>query len=338
MGRKARLAAGATAVVVAGKGGGGIKRVAVGCLTMLLLGILILGGGLALLAWLGTSDGGGITGESEAWPCPPDAVQVDYAPATPQAVRERVESVIRASGRTVETTDDYAEREIRIVWAPWGDSYAGRGALRLHERPTREWLEAGLGERLTPCAAETADETSGASEGAAEEPPEGLVAAEDDEGGATSALPSLSWPWSGGWTATAWLGAALAAWWLMGPNAVRAAWSALQAGLWPVRLGWRRWQRRRYRRALRVGIVPAAWPERPTSGQRWHEDESAMRDRQRPRRQVAETEPARRAAMRALVREERLAGQFGPARLWRLIYRGPASPTDGVGAPESKGV
>lgn len=324
MGRKARVVAGATAVVA---GPSGMRRFAGGCLVVILLGVLVLAGGIALIAWLGTHGGGDA---DSGLPCPPSPVQVRYTGNPPAAVRDRVTEVIAASGRTVATTTDPAADDIAVAWSPGGTSYAGQRDLRVASQPTAAWLRSALGDRLTTCKPKaTAQPAKTPTKGAAK--PTATPKSKPD-----TELPSITWPWSGGWTPVASLALALAVWWLAGPNMLRGAWRAVLAVLWPMRLTWRRAQRWAYRRRLRRGQVPDEWPERLSPGQRWHEDESAMRDRRTPRAQVRETERARRAALRAAIRAERLAGTgVGPVSLWRLIYRVPdnnAAPTPG--APE----
>lgn len=315
MGRKAKLAAGATAIVA---GPSGMRRFAGGCLVVLLLGVLALAAGVALIAWLGSRGGS----ESSALPCPPAAVQIRYTGNPPGGVRDQVAEVITASGRTVATTTDPAADDIAVAWSPGGTSYAGQRDLRVASQPTAAWLRSALGDRLSACQAASADPSAAAPK-----------TSDQDR---TSPLPGVSWPWSGGWTTTATLGVGLIAWWIAGPNVARGA----VRSLWPLRLAGRRWQRTTYRWRLRRGFWPAEWPDPLPPGQRWHESPEAMTDHRTPRSQTREDEPARRAAMRAVIRQERIAGNgVGPARAWRVIYRVPdnnEAPMEG--APEMQEV
>lgn len=118
------------------------------------------------------------------------------------------------------------------------------------------------------------------------------------------------------------VGVSLVAWWTIGPPLIWGTSRAVGRGIWPLRLAWRYGQRWAYRRQLTEGIRPAEWPERPEPGQRWHETPTAIRDRRRPGRQAADTESARKAAERELIRRERIEGRdVGPAPLWRWVYR-----------------
>lgn len=303
MGRKAKMAAGATAVVVSGPSG--LRRTLGGCLVVGLLAILVLGGGAGVLTWLGSR---ALSSDTGALPCPPETVQVHYLGDPPPAVREQVEAVIAASARKVGATEDREVRDLRVVWTPGTDPVARPALLRLGEVPTRGWVERALAGRLTDCEAAEAAEPVPAAEKPAEGPP--------------ISLPDVQWPWSQGWTATTGLAVGLAVWWVAGPNLLRAGWRGALAALWPLRLAGRHGQRWRYRHRLRKGWLPTEWPDVPSPGQRWHEDATAMRDHRTPRQQARATEPARRAAVRDAVRAERLGGTgLGPAQLWQAVYR-----------------
>lgn len=295
---------------------------------VLLLG-LVLAALVAVVAWLGTREP-----ESAHLPCPPGAVAVAYSPAdAPSEVREAVEEALRDAGREV-TEGGYGpdqSRDLVVSWwtvsDPGPPSVGGSSpaTLRLEEVPSAEGITEALGDHLAPCtAAEPTQEPTAAPE-----------ATQDDEDGSTG----ISWPWERGWSPVALLALAVITWWIAGPQVIRWTWAAL----WPARLAWRTEQRWAYRRRLTLGYLPAEWPERIEPGQRWHEDDAAMHDKQTYRRQIADTEPERRAEMRERLREERLRGEgIGPASLWRVIYRVPDETTDvddapTEGAPEGEG-
>lgn len=316
--KRATKLAGATAAVAAGPSG--IKRLLAGCLMVVLLGGLALGGLVAFAAWLASRS----DREPSMLPCPPVTVAVAVSTQdAPPEVREAVESALRGAGREPVPGGwgGGLERDVVIAWTPGAETRVSGGdnpvTLTLGAVPTATEVTEALGDRLAPCEAE-ADPTTAPAPVQAEEP-------------AQAAPGGFSWPWERGWTTTAWLALALGLWWLAGPNLVRWGWSAL----WPVRLGWRTAQRSAYRRSLRRDVEPAEWPERVTPGQRWHEQPEAMHDHRTYRAQNAASEPERRSAMRDRLREERLEGiGVGPASLWRLIYRAPAP----EGAPEREEV
>lgn len=305
---RATKVAGATAAVAAGPSG--VKRLAAGCLMVLLLGGLMLGALLGFGGWLASRS----EQSPDALPCPPDTVAVAVSTKdAPGEVRQAVEHALRETGREPVEGGWGAgkERDLVVAWTPGSATRVSHGdrpvTITLGAVPTAAQVSEALGARLAPCETET-EPTAAPTPAEAEEPP-------------TEAPGGISWPWERGWSTTAWLGLTVGLWWLVGPNAVRWGWSAL----WPVRLGWRTAQRRGYRRALARGVLPTEWPEKPSPGQRWHESTEAMHDHRPHRAQIAETEPERRAALRGQRRAERLEGAgIGPASLWRTVYRHPA--------------
>lgn len=325
MSRKSKALSGATAIAA---GPSGLRRLLGGCLVVVLLGGLALGALLGFAAWLARDS----DREPVALPCPPDSVAVVYTPrvGTPDAVRTAVEKALHDAGR--KTTEggwgSEEKRDLIVSWTPGSGARRSTGStptkIVLGAVPTATQVTSLLGDRLAACEAPA--RTSMPAE--AEKP------AQDAHDGSTG----ISWPWSGGWTPVTGIGLAAALWWVAGPNLVRGGWRALMAAIWPLRLAWRRMQRAAYRRRLRRGWYPAEWPEPVAPGQRWHEEPEAMHDRRTPRQQVRETEPARGAALRGLIRAERIAGDgIGPARLWRWVYRVPQE-TPTVGAPEKEEV
>ena len=318
---KATKLAGATAAVAAGPSG--IKRLAAGCLMVVLLGGLVLGAFFGFAAWLSHRSEQG----PSVLPCPPATVAVAVSTQdAPPEVREAVEEALRGAGREPVPGGwgGGLERDLVIAWTPGAETRVSGGSnpttVTLGAVPTAAEVSEALGGRLAPCEPE-AEPTTAPAPVEAEEP-------------AQDATDGLSWPWERGWSTTAWLALTVALWWLAGPNLMRWAWAAC----WPVRLGWRTAQRTAYRRGLQRGVLPREWPEKVPPGQRWHEDASAMHDPRLYRAQIAEAEPERRAALGEARRAERLEGQgIGPAALWRVIYRTPA-PEPGQGAPETEGV
>lgn len=298
----------ATAAVAAGPSG--IKRLAAGCLMVVLLGALILGALFGFAAWLSHRSEQG----PESLPCPPATVAVAVSTQdAPVEVREAVEAVLREAGREpVEGGwGGGLERDLVVAWTPGAETRVSGGSnpttITLGAVPTGAEVTEALSGRLEHCESKTEPTTS-------PEPVETQEPAQDAPGG-------ITWPWERGWSTTGWLGFVVALWWLAGPNLARWSWAAL----WPVRLGWRRVQRWGYRRGLAQGVLPTEWPERVPAGQRWHESTEAMHDHATHRAQTADGEPERRAALRERLREERLEGiGVGPASLWRLIYRAPA--------------
>lgn len=321
MSKKTKALAGATAAVAAGPSG--VRRLLAGCLMVVLLGGLALGALFGFAAWLASR----ADREPEALPCPPANVAVAVSTRdAPTEVRETVEAAVREAGREPVPGGwgGGLERDLVVAWTPGAETRVSGGSnpttLTLGAVPTAAEITEALGGRLTPCEAE-AEPTTAPAPVEAEEP-------------APEAPGGVSWPWERGWSTTGWLALTLAVWWLAGPNVVRWTWAAL----WPLRLGWRTAQRWGYRASLRRGVLPREWPERVPPGQRWHESAEAMHDHATLRAQIAESEDERRAALREQRRTERLEGQgIGPAALWRLIYRAPAS-EPGVGAPEIKEV
>jgi len=323
MSKKSKALAGATAVAA---GPSGMRRVAAGCLLVVLLGGLALGALLGFAAWTATHSGD----ESAALPCPPQPVAVVWSTkAAPTAAREAVTEAVREAGREPATGGWGAEekRDLVVVWSAGTSMTASTTSdpvkLTLGAVPTAAQVRAALGARLAACAApaktKTAPTPAAPSRGGHERP-----------GG-------FSWPWERGLGTTGALGLALGAWWLVGPSLVRGVGRGFAALLWPLRLSWRKAQRAAYRRHLAQGLDGAAWPLRVSPGQRWHENDQAMHDRRPFRQQIAEGEPERRAALRKSIREERLAGTgFGPAPLWRHIYRTPAP--ERAGAPKKEEV
>lgn len=314
-----------TAAVAAGPSG--IKRLLAGCLMVVLLGGLALGALLGFAAWT-TRDA---DREPKSLPCPPETVAVIFTPrlGTPAEVPAAVEQALREAGRKTRAGGwgSGEERDLVVSWTPGSTTRVSSGSgptrITLGKVPTAAEVTEALGARLAPCEAET--------EATAPVPAEPQEPAQEAAGG-------VSWPWERGWSVTGWLGLAVGAWWIAGPNLLRGGWRVLGIALWPLRLGWRKAQRGAYGRRLRQGSeLPAEWPEPPSPGQRWHEDEAAMHDRRTYRAQIAAGEPERRAALRGAIREERLGGWgIGPASLWRVIYRHPAP--EGAGAPEKEEV
>ncbi|OIJ35437.1 hypothetical protein BK826_08075 [Rothia kristinae] len=312
-----------TAAVAAGPSA--IKRLAAGCLMVVLLGALILGALFGFAAWLSHRSEQG----PESLPCPPATVAVAVSTQdAPVEVREAVEAVLREAGREpVEGGwGGGLERDLVVAWTPGAETRVSGGSnpttITLGAVPTGAEVTEALGGRLAPCEAEAEPTT-------APEPVETEEAAQVAPGG-------LSWPGERGWSTTGWLSLAVATWWLAGPNLVRGAWAAL----WPVRLGWRTAQRWGYRRGLARGVLPTEWPAHVNAGQRWHEDGGAMHDQRTYRQQITKGEAERRRALSEYRRAERLEGLgIGPAILWRAIYRAPApEPVPRAGAPENKGV
>ena len=314
-----RLSKAATAASIVAQGPAGVRRV------LASVAVIVLLGGLALAALLGFAAWGAshpaVVGPL---PCPPAAVAVDFSTRdVPSDARQAVTKALSDSGRvtTQDGWDAAATRDLVIAWSPGSQTRVSTSSspttLTLGSVPSAAEVRDALGARLAACDA--------APGSIASTPPAASQAPDQGTQG------GFSWPRERGWSLTGVLGLGLGLWWLAGPNAARALWRAL----WPVRLGWRAVQRWRYRRSLRQGVWPSDWPEKIAPGQRWHEDDAAMHDRTTFRRQIAESEPARRQALRAAIRAERLDGTgIGPARLWRRIYRAPTP----KGAPESEGV
>lgn len=304
----------ATAAVAAGPSG--IKRLLAGCLMVILLGGLALGGLLGFAAWSAQN----AERAPESLPCPPSTVAVAMSTRdAPPEVRAAVEQALRDAGRepVAGGWGDGLERDLVIAWSPGSATRVSAGSnpttLTLGAVPTAAEVAEVLGDRLAPCEPAPAQNNAPASTGSR------LPAQETAD--------ASSWPWERGWTTTGWLALMLTVWWLAGPNIARWTWAAL----WPLRLGWRVSQRAAYRRGLRRGVLPSEWPERLRPAQRWHEDREALHDPRPYRQQIAESETERRPAMRNARRAERLEGVgIGPASFWRLVYREPAP----EGAPE----
>lgn len=324
MGRKTRMAtagAGAGAVLA---GPSGARRLLGSCLMVLLLGGLLLGVGAGALAWLATNNPGG---ESSPLPCAPNPVAIAYSGADiPADVRKAVKDALTRTGR-ISAIGGYGSdegRDLAVSWwptslnpePPQASDSSDPVVLRLMTAPTAAEVTAALGDHLRPCA-EPSPTHSPTTHG------------EDNEDA------DFLWPWEHGWTGSSALLLAVAAWWTVGPPVVRQAGRLARDGVWPLRLVWRRGQRRAYLRQLNKGwLTPALWPNWVEPGQRWVENAEAMHDRRTPRQQAKSTEPERRAALRAAIRTERLTGDgILPARLWRSIYR---TPTEG--APKTEGV
>lgn len=323
MSKKSKMLAGATVVAA---GPSGLRRLAAGCLMLVLLGGLMLGALMGFAAW--TARHSSSSKGAVALPCPPQAVAVVWSTRdAPQAARDAVTGALRQAGRRPTTSgwETGAQRDLVVVWSPGtGTSVSTTSApvkLTLGAVPTAAQVRAALGARQAPCAAPAEAKTAPAS-------------AQPQES-AQKPSAGRSWPWERGWSVTGWLGVVLAVWWLAGPNLVRGVARVLGMGLWPLRLGWRKSQRAAYRRRLRQGEQPVEWPMKPSPGQRWAEDPQALRDRRSYRQQIAKTEPERRKALRASIRQERLTGTgIGPVTLWQRIYRTPAP----EGAPGKNGV
>lgn len=313
----------APAIAAVAAGPSGVKRLAAGCLMVVLLGGLLLGVFFGFAAWLASR----ADREPVALPCPPATVAVAVSTRdAPKEVREAVEEALREAGREpVEGGwGGGLERDLVVAWTPGAETRASSSSspttLTLGAVPTAAEVTEALGTRLALCEAEAEPTTA----------PEPVEAQEP----AHEAPDGVPWPWERDWGATGWLALAVGVWWLAGPNIVRWGWAAL----WPVRLGWRTAQRWDYRRGLQRGVLPREWPEKSSPGQRWHESHEAMHDHRPHRAQIAESEPERRAALREACRAERMEGRGAdPAGLWRLIYRTPA-PEPGAGAPEKEEV
>lgn len=318
--KRAPKIVGATAAVAAGPSG--VRRLLAGCLMIVLLGGLALGGFLAFAAWTAQHS----NQAPSALPCPPATVAVAVSTqVAPKGVREAVEQALRQAGREPVKGGWGGEerRDLVVVWSPGSTTSVSRSSdpvkITLGAVPSAAEVTEVLGGRLAPCAAP-------AKPSAAPAPVEAQEPAQSAPGG-------TSWPWERGWGVTGWLALTVALWWLAGPNMLRWGW----ASLWPLRLAWRTAQRSIYQRAIRRGVLPREWPLRVTPGQRWHESAEAMHDHRTHRAQTRKSEPARRKALWASIREERLEGTgIGPASLWRRIYHTPAPQR--VGAPESEGV
>lgn len=300
-------------------------------LGLVLVVVLIAGLGFAALMALGVWSASQSGDDDSSLPCPPDEVAVAFTPKdAPAEVQQAVEAALADAGREVTKGGwgEGQERDLVVVWTPGSDDRLSGSTspskLTLGSVPTAAEVTDLLGDRLAACESSSPTPTPAEAEEPAEQPQE--------------SAPGFEWPWAGGVTPAAGIGLAAGLWWLVGPNAVRAA----GRGLWPLRLGWRRMQRSNYRRRLARGWEPAEWPGRISPGQRWHEDDKALHDHRGYRQQVSETEPERRTALREAIREERLAGTgIGPARLWRRVYRTPVTedtPAEEQGTPEMEEV
>lgn len=317
MGKKGKAVAAGAAVAA---GPSGLRRVAGGCLAVVLLIALAIAGLVALATYMASRDGGLGGDDDVGLACPPDEVAVAYTPAEqPEGVQDAVEDALTDAGREI-TAGGYDEGQSRDVVVSWWQAsdpnppeVSGRStvSLRLQEVPTAEEVQAALGGHLTPC------EDPEPTEEPDEAPEEAQEQEEEDEG---SSQP-FAWPWASGWSPVVGIGLAVAAWWLVGPQVVHWTWEAF----WPVRLTIRKLQRWQWRREVaREEHTLPTWPEPPIPGERWDTNPEAMRDHRTFRQQIRQTEPERRAVLRERIREGRLRGEgILPVRLWRVLYRVP---------------
>ena len=238
---------------------GGMRRFAGGCLVVLVLAGLILGGTIAGLAWLAQRP-------SAALPCPADGpVRVSLAsgagkPGKP--LTEAVNAVLSDARRTAETVTGTAQGDLRIVQAfgasdpvqTYGEAPV---TLRAAAGASKAQIKAALGDRLAVCSASRTVPS---------------------QGGPARITGS---PWAAATPATLSLLLAVIVWWGAGPETVRA----LGRACWPLRLAWRRLESRWWLWKRRRGERPMEPPVEPSRGQRWAEDPKAMRDRRSPRQQ-----------------------------------------------------
>lgn len=285
--KAAGMAAGATAVALQP---GGLRRVGAGCLLVLLIGVLVMGGGIAALAWWASRPPAGL-------PCPPAAVRVTWGtPKPPQAAREAVTAAVERSGRKVRAVGaGKGPTDVQLIWTAGSPLYVGTVerpvVVRVGTQVTATQIRAALAERdhLPTCGAAS--------------PTEEHAPAAEPVGHA------WRWPWQTAPTLAATAAVVLAAWWAVGPEVARLTGRGLRAATWPVRLGWRRWERFLWRRWTR-GVKdewPVLWPALPSRGQRWAEDPGALKDHRGPRRQDRDggREPQRKAALRVQIAKER---------------------------------
>lgn len=259
MSKKAGMAAAAAGASVTQPGG--LRRFAGGCLVVLILAGLVLGGLVAGLRWWATRPPAPL-------PCPAEGpVRVSLASGAGKpgkSLQAALSAVLADAGRGVETVSGTGG-DVRLV-----EAFAGTDDVQVYaENPVivrapagsgKAEIRAALGQyRLASCTADPAPAQQG---GPARTPSSPWATAEPAE------LAGL---------------AGLLGWWLVGPETLRA----LGRAAWPVRRAWRRWEIcwwRRWKQGF-WGEWPAEAPMKPSRGQRWAENPETLGDRRTPRQQ-----------------------------------------------------
>ncbi len=203
--RAAGLAAGATAAAVQP---GGLRKVGAGCLLVLLIGVLVLGGGLSLLAWWSTRPPSGLS-------CPatgPVTVRVaETSPAAPKAAQAAVVDALEDAGRKVKVVGP-GTADVRVVWVAGAPLTVSRTeapvVITVGRSVTAAQVKATLGEKghLPSCSVTPNPASAPAAPG-----------------------PGWRWPWQGEATLAAVALLTLAAWWAVGPEAAHQVGKGLRA-------------------------------------------------------------------------------------------------------------
>lgn len=211
-----KMSKAATTASVVAQGPAGARRLAAGCLVVVLLGALMIAGLVAFGAWTAKNSH---DAARLPLPCPPQTVAVAYSTKdAPNAAREAVTEAIRASGRTpIPGGWGDKDRDLVVVWSPGSDLRVSSGSnpvrLTLGAVPTAAEVREALGARLAACGA-----TPTPSDTAAPSAPQET---------AQGAPKGFSWPWERGLSTTGALGVLIGLWWLAGPSLVRGAWRVL---------------------------------------------------------------------------------------------------------------
>lgn len=256
MSKKAQIAAAAAGAAVTQPGG--LRRFAGGCLVVLLLAGLIMGGLVAGLAWWAQRP-------SAALPCPANgAVRISLASGAGKPSRgllTTVQALLADAGRDTEVVKG-GTADLRVVQAfgasdpvqTYGETPV---TLRAAAGASKAQVKAALGDRLAVCSASSTVPSQGGP------------------------APVTGSPWATATPATLSLVLAVIVWWGAVPETVRA----LGRACWPLRLAWRRLESRWWLWKRRRGERPMEPPVEPSRGQRWAEDPKAMRDRRSPGQQ-----------------------------------------------------
>lgn len=212
MSKTTKAAGMAAATTAAAVQPGGLRKVAAGCLLVGLIGVLILGGLIGVLAWWAGRPPAGL-------PCPQAgpvrlAVAQTFPPA-PKAAQEAVEDALRAAGRKVKTVSagSTGSADVRVVWFEGSALTVGRS-----EQP----VVITIGGKVTPAQVRAALAEKGQLPGCSTAAPNPPTA----EAGPPN---TFAWPWRGQATLAAVAALVLASWWAVGPEVTKVTGRALAA-------------------------------------------------------------------------------------------------------------
>lgn len=283
--KAAGLAAGATAAAVQP---GGLRKVAAGCLLIALIGVLVLGGGLAALAWWANRPPVGLS-------CPatgPVRLQVaQTTPEAPKSAERAITAALEDAGRKVKAIGA-GEADVRVVWVPSAPLTVSR---------TESPIVITVGGKVTTAEVKSALTQKGHLPSCSVTPNPAPAPAAPG--------PGWRWPWQGEATLAAVALLTLAAWWAVGPEAAHQVGKGLRA------LGG----------GLAVIARPVA--ERLHRAVRWVLEIDQRRDRRWEERQAAlvaaqiAASAARQAALDAEEEQRRVREEAEFERVWAQFER-----------------